>query len=117
MSSIFGHDRGSTLKSEKDLKKTGRGSVDMSVDANSGLAVVRWLDNSAVQLTSTHSALEPLSTIKRWDRKQHKYIDISCPAIVKEYNANMGGVDLFDMLMSLYKVDHRSPKWYRRIFL
>lgn len=24
---------------------------------------------------------------------------------------------MFDMLMSLYKVDHKSTKWYRRIFL
>jgi len=28
----------------------------------------------------------------------------------------MGGVDLFDMLMALYKVDHKSGKWYRLIF-
>jgi hypothetical protein len=28
----------------------------------------------------------------------------------------MGGVDLFDMLMALYKVDHKSRKWYHRIF-
>jgi hypothetical protein len=29
----------------------------------------------------------------------------------------MGGVDLFDMLLALYKCDHKSKKWYRRIFL
>ena len=28
----------------------------------------------------------------------------------------MGEVDLFDMLMSLYKLDHKSCKWYSRIF-
>jgi len=28
----------------------------------------------------------------------------------------MGGVDLFDMLMALYKIDHKSTKWYRRIY-
>jgi len=39
-----------------------------------------------------------------------------CPAIVREYNHHMGSVDLFDMLMSLYKVDHKSRQWYRRIF-
>ena len=73
--------------------------------------------NSAVQLASTHSELQPMSTVRRWDRKQHKYVDVDCPAIVTEYNEHMGGVDLFDMLMSLYKVDHKSTKWYRRIFL
>lgn len=29
----------------------------------------------------------------------------------------MGGVDLFDMLAALYRMDHRSSKWYRRIYL
>ncbi|KAK0040657.1 piggyBac transposable element-derived protein 2 [Biomphalaria pfeifferi] len=28
----------------------------------------------------------------------------------------MGGVDLFDMLAGLCRVDHKSRKWYRRIF-
>lgn len=109
--------RGAVLKTEKELKQTGRGSADMAVDANSGLAIVRWLDNSAVQLSSTHTAMGPMSTIKRWDRKLKKYSFISCPPIVKECNEFMGGVDLFDMLMSLYKVDHESAKWYGRIFL
>jgi len=90
---------------------------DWSVDANSGIAVVRWLDNSSVQLSSSHTAVEPETTIRRLDRKQHKYADIPCPAIIKENNENMGVVDLFDMLMALYKVDHKSPKWYRRVFL
>lgn len=108
--------RGCTLQSEKELKKQGRGAYDYCVDANSGLSVVRWMDNSAVQLASSHVAVEPLSSIRRWDKKQRKYADVTCPAIVKEYNEHMGGVDLFDMLMSLYKVDHKSVKWYRRIF-
>lgn len=108
--------RGCVLKSEKELRRDGRGSSDWFVDANSGLAIVRWMDSSAVQLSSTHISLEPLSTTKRWDRKCKKYIEVPCPAIVKEYNQHMGGVDLFDMLMSLYKVDHKSNKWYRRVF-
>jgi len=62
-----------------------------------------WLDNSAVQLSSTHAEVEPTSTLRRWDKKQHKYVQVPCPAIMREYNEHMGGVDLFDMLMSLYK--------------
>ena len=31
----------------------------------------------------------------------HTYESVNCPAIIKEYNEHMGGVDLFDMLMSL----------------
>jgi len=43
-------------------------------------------------------------------------VQVNCPAIVKEYNEHMGEVDVFDMLMSLYKVDHKSTEWYIRIF-
>ena len=31
----------------------------------------------------------------------HTYESVNYPAIIKEYNEHMGGVDLFDMLMSL----------------
>jgi len=27
----------------------------------------------------------------------------------------MGGIDLFDILVSLYKDDHKSNKWYRHV--
>ena len=83
--------RGCDLKSEKELKKEGRGSSDYRVDANSGLHVVRWMDSSAVQLSSTHVGIEPMSKINRWDRKQRKYVEIDCPAIVKEYNEHIYG--------------------------
>ena len=60
------------------------------------------MDNSSVQVSSTHTAVEPKTTIRRWDRKQRKYVDVPCPAIIKEYHEHMGGVDLFDMLVALY---------------
>ncbi|KAK0044836.1 PiggyBac transposable element-derived protein 2 [Biomphalaria pfeifferi] len=54
--------------------------------------------------------------VERWDNKAKKHVEVPCLAAVTEYNANMGGVDLFDMLAGLYRVDHKSRKWYRRIF-
>jgi len=70
--------------------------VDFRIE-NSGIHVVRWLDNSAVQLSSKHAAVEPTSTLRRWDKKQHKYVQVPRPA-VRKYNEHM---DFFDMLMSL----------------
>lgn len=55
--------RSNQLKSE-ELKKEGRGSVDIAVDANSGLAMVRWLQNSSVQLLLTHIAKYLVTSIK-----------------------------------------------------
>mgnify|MGYP003502986328 CR=1 FL=1 len=90
--------------------------MDHLTTVNTGLSAVHWMDSSAVQLSSTHVAIEPMSTVKCWDRKQKKYVETNCPAIVKEYNEYMGSIDLFDMLMSLYKRNHKSCKWYRHIF-
>ncbi len=104
------------LKEESELKREGRGAYDYSVDANSGIRVVRWYDNKVVQLSSTHVDAEPITSVKRWNRREKKYINIKCPAIVAEYNSFMGGVDSFNMLMSLYRNDRKSRKWYLRIF-
>ena len=39
--------------------------------------------------------------------------DVTCPQIVNQYNAHMGGVDLADML---YRTSIRTHQWYMGIF-
>ena len=107
--------RGCKLKLESELRKEGRGSYDAKVDANSGLSIVRWFDNRAVQISSAHVGIEPVTMVKRWDNRARKFVEVPRPAAVTEYNTNMGGVDLFDMLAAMYRVDHKSRKWYRRL--
>jgi len=41
---------------------------------------------------------------------------ITCPAMVKDYNKNMGYVDYADMTKSYYEIDRKSHKWWHRIF-
>ena len=48
--------------------------------------------------------------------KVGKPVKVKQPAIIGYYNKNMGGVDLNDMMQALYRIDHKSRKWYRRIF-
>ena len=64
--------RESKLKSEKELKKEGRGSYDGSVDLNSGIVIVRWFDNKAVQLISNYIGIEPIDEVKRWSKSVGK---------------------------------------------
>jgi len=40
---------------------------------------------------------------------------IPCPSVVKEYNLHMGGVDLMDSLISLYRIHTRSKKYYHKL--
>ena len=109
--------RGCPLKSDKELKKLGRGSYDCVFDRENGTYIVKWFDNKPILLTSTFVGILPDTTVKRWDKKENKSIDVICPSIVSTYNQYMGGVDLFDMFSALYRIDHKGRKWYRRIFL
>ena len=54
------------LKSEKDLKKKGRGSYDGAVDYNTGVNIVRWFVKKEVQLASKFSYIEPVDKVTRW---------------------------------------------------
>lgn len=99
------------------MKKEGRGSHDEKVEQSKGIVVVRWFDNKAVTLVSSYCGAMPLKTAKRWDKKENKYIIINKPKLVDEYNIFMGGVDLMDMLSSLYRYQIKSRRWYLYIWL
>ena len=103
------------LKSEKVLMKDGRGAYNSVHELNNGLCLVRWLDNKAVTLLSTYLGSLPTTKIKRYDRSQNKRVDVGRPCVVGAYNANMGGIDLFDMMCTLYKRQIKS-RWYLYIF-
>jgi len=47
--------------------------------------------------------------------QERKYISVPRPFIILEYNQNMSGLDKFDMLMALYRIDRRNKKYYMRI--
>ena len=81
---------GSPLKCEKDLKKEALGSSSCRSDANSGLVLVRWIDNKSVQLVSTYSSPATSGTVKRWDQSSKLHIQVLYPEIVKDYNLALG---------------------------
>ena len=103
---------GCPLASDKELS---RGCHDQFVDANSEVTVVKWMDTKLVILASTFCSAEPMSTCQRYVRKEKQRKTFPCPNIVKQYNRHMGGVDLHDMLKSLYSVDRKGKKFYLRL--
>ena len=104
------------LKSEKELSKDGRGTHCNVYESTIGLCLVRWLDNKAVTLLSTYLGSTPSSKVKRYNWSLKKHVDVDRPAVVAAYNANMGGIDLFDMMCTLYKRQIKSRRWYLYIF-
>ena len=106
------------LPSDKELKRKGRGAhveKECSSD-NAVVRVVKWYDSKSVTLLTIFASVRPVSTIKRWDRIAKRKNDVPCPTAVNMYNKLMGGVDLLDSLIGLYRIKLRSKKYYHRIF-
>lgn len=109
------HGADKTMKSKKELTKEGRGSMDYRVDLNSNVTVIRWLDNGLVQAASSFVGPSMGIDIDRWSSQDKKVIKVPCPELIHQYNKHMGGVDLCDMLMALYRVKLGTKKWYMHI--
>ncbi|XP_048859480.1 piggyBac transposable element-derived protein 3-like [Brienomyrus brachyistius] len=86
---------GVNLMCDAELKRTGRGSFEQKTAkvGETTLHVVKWYDNRSVSLLSNYIGAHPVTKVDRWDGKQKKIIQVPCPAVVREYNKNMGGVD------------------------
>ncbi|XP_049809018.1 piggyBac transposable element-derived protein 1-like [Schistocerca nitens] len=99
------------LKSECELKKEGRGSVNVCVTTEEDLCVVRWLGNSAVTLPSSYLGAEIIGKVNKWSAAQKQHLEVTRPAIVKDYCVFMGGIDKIDFLISLYRICMETKKW------
>jgi len=71
-----------------------------------------WFDNGLVQMVSHLIGNDVATQARRWSKKERRFINIERPAMVVEYNSHMGSVDLCGMLLSMYRVRHRSTKYY-----
>lgn len=90
------------LKTEKELRKEGRGAMDYKL-SDDGILIVKWYDNKEVTVASNSYGVQPVTTVKRWDKTKRMYVHITCPALILAYNKGMGGVDFSDMFLSFYR--------------
>lgn len=98
------------LKNDSDIK---RGAFDHRF-STSGIAIFKWKDNKVLYLASNYHGNETM-TVKRTSKDGSKS-NVTCPTLVKDYNAFIRGVDHADQLRASYCVDRRSKKWWLRIF-
>ncbi|XP_070389530.1 piggyBac transposable element-derived protein 3-like [Dermacentor albipictus] len=103
------------LRTEKELKKSGRGSSECVVSADGNIAITRWMDNRIVTLASNFIAIEEEDSVRRWNKAEKRFVDVKRPAVINAYNRSMGGVDKVDFLISLYRTTIRSRKWTLRM--
>ncbi|XP_052130530.1 piggyBac transposable element-derived protein 3-like isoform X2 [Frankliniella occidentalis] len=103
--------KGCPLPNDKDLTKQGRGTSVVQSTMDGQVAVVKWVDNKVVKIAGSWAGRDPQVEVLRWDKNAKKKITVPCPKLVRNYNKYMGGVDLFDMLMHLYKLPGRAKRW------
>ena len=90
--------------------------MDFTSDTESGIIVVKWLDNNIVHIASNYIGVEPFGSVQRWSPKDKKRKSIQCPQLILRYNKGMEGVDKADMLISLYRINFKTRRWYIKIF-
>ena len=74
------------------------------------------MDNKAVYMASNYLSAFPTSDVKRRKKGSRQKETFKCPAVVKQYNEYMGGVDIMDQKKVTYQFDHRSNiKYYLRV--
>jgi len=108
---------GLIMKTDKELSSEVRGSMDYRVAEVDGVQIcaTRWYDNNVVNCLSTLHACQPIDLVQRWSTKEKNHVQVTRPAVIKAYNQHMGGVDLIDILISLYCINVRSKKYYMKI--
>ena len=102
-----------TLKREKDLKKMGSGLYDFR--NKNGILLSERFDNRTVLVGSNVHAVEPAKTVRLYNRKKKRYVEVKCPRQITVDNKNMGSVDRCDMLLALYRYAIKTNKWYKHI--
>lgn len=102
---------------DKELKVKGRGSFEEweSFENDQRVRCLKWFDNRPVHLLSTFIGAEPTVEKTRYDRKAKCNVIVTCPKMVDSYNKAMGGVDLHDQLIALYRFSFKSKKFYHRM--
>ncbi|KAG5869521.1 hypothetical protein JTB14_015732 [Gonioctena quinquepunctata] len=89
----------SEMPTAKDFKKQGRGFIveKVAVIDNIKIGITTWFDNKPENMLSTYVGS-----------------DIPCPQAVEVYHRHMGGVDLLDSILGLYRIYLRSEKMVQK---
>ena len=104
------------LIDSKAMKKKDRGFIDYRFDCANKILITRWNDNKPVSVATNYSSVYPTATAKRFSQKEKKFLTVDMPKCISEYNRSMGGVDMLDKQVSLYRTRIRGKKWWFSVF-
>ena len=105
------------LPSAKAVDKMERGYSKSVYKMDQVCAV--WRDNKAVYAASNIHNVSSSNTAnrqiqnqaKRYSKQAGGHVFISRPELIAKYNEGMGGVDLLDGMVALYRCQIKKKKW------
>ncbi|XP_018403038.1 PREDICTED: piggyBac transposable element-derived protein 3-like [Cyphomyrmex costatus] len=102
-------------KSDMQDKKMTHGQHDYKT-SNTNIRWIKWMDKKPVHFLSNYHDPCEMTTVSRKQKDGSlKFVD--CPVMCSDYNKHMGYVDNADRLLSTYKIDRKSRKWWLRLSL
>ncbi|KAF4086475.1 hypothetical protein AMELA_G00106810 [Ameiurus melas] len=99
-------------------EKSGRGAIRWIRDGP--VVFVKWMDTDEVSVCSTIHAAFTGDTIKckvKGKNRTWTTATFSCPSPVWQYREHTEAVDSSDQLTRYYTTQHKTLKWYRKMFL
>lgn len=108
---------GAPISNKKEMKALGRGAIRELAERKSNIVVTQWQDGNTVNLISNFIGAAPINECRRYDKRAKATNTIPQPASITEYNKMMGGVDLSDMLRSMYAASLKCRRFYIYIFM
>jgi hypothetical protein len=97
-------------------KKSKRG--DMRWVRLKEILALQWRDNKTVSVLSTMHKAKSVHLAKRRTKVNGAFVtlDVSQPDAIKDYNANMSGVDKSDQLLNKYNMLRKTNKYWKTLF-
>ena len=83
---------------------------------NNDLSFCAWMDTKMVLVMSNFHNPTDLGHVRRLAANRGGQNQVEVPKMVADYQKYMKGVDLCDQMVGYYILNHRSNKWWRRIF-
>lgn len=84
--------------------------------SSSSVMVMKYKDNNVVSIATNYDA-PTIGSRKKYSTEKKGNVTVPQPQIVHHYNLYMGGVDMLDKMVALYRTRMRQRKWWWPIFV
>jgi len=91
-----------------------RGTMKYAINKKYNMSMYAWNDKNPVHVVSTADATAT-NTVHR--KQKDTYVEVPCPASIRKYNEEMGGIDRFNQLMSLFSLGKllTFDRYYKKV--